>query len=131
IGMKVLADRLDQGLEVLSDMALHPSFPEAEIERLRARRIAGIQAEKSSPSTAASNTVAAALYGRGHPYGHSLSGEEADAKKLTRADVVKAYERIFAPKNAAVVVVGDVTQASVLPKLEAAFGGWKARPGAV
>jgi predicted Zn-dependent peptidase len=131
VSMKVLADRLDAGLELLSDVALNPTFPEAEVERLRARRIAGIQSEKSSPSTAASNAVAAALFGRAHPYGHSLTGEEADAKKLTRADIVKAYDRLFSPKNAAIVVAGDVTQASLVPKLEAAFGSWKAKPDAI
>lgn len=131
VSIKVLADRLDAGLELMGDVALNPTFPEAEVERLRARRIAGIQAEKSNPSAAAANAVAAALFGRAHPYGHSLSGEEADAKKLTRADVVKAYERLFAPQNAALVVVGDVTQASLVPKLEAAFGSWKPKAGAL
>ncbi len=131
VSMKVLADRLDAGLELMSDVALNPTFPEAEVERLRARRIAGIQAEKSSPGTAASNAVAASLFGRAHPYGHSLTGEEADAKKLTRADIVRAYDRLFSPQNAALVVAGDVTQAALVPKLEAAFGAWKAKPGAI
>jgi zinc protease len=131
VGVKVLADRLEKALELMAQVALEPSFPEAEIERLRARRIAGIQSEKSSPNVIASNNVAAALFGRAHPYGHSLSGEESDVKKLTRADIVKTYDRMFSPQNAALVVAGDVTQDKLLPKLEAAFGGWKAKPGAV
>ncbi|MBX3200138.1 MAG: insulinase family protein [Labilithrix sp.] len=131
VSLRVLSERLDAGLELMADVALAPSFPEAEIERLRTRRVTAIQAERSSPGSIASNTVAAALFGRAHPYGHSLTGQEADAKKLTRAEIVRAYERLFTPKNAAIVVAGDVTQASIVPKLEAAFGGWKAKPGAV
>jgi zinc protease len=131
VGVKVLADRLDKALELMSQIALEPSFPEGEIERFRARRIAGIQSEKSSPQAAAANNVAAALFGRAHPYGPSLSGEESDVKKITRADIVKTYERIFSPQNAAIVVSGDVTPDKLVPKLEASFGGWKARPGAV
>jgi predicted Zn-dependent peptidase len=130
LNVRVLSERLDAALELMADVALSPTFPEAEVERLRARRIASIQAEKSSPGTIASNNVAAALFGRAHPYGHSMSGDEDDAKKLTRAEIVRAYERLFNPQNAALVVAGDVTQATLLPKLEATFGAWKAKPGA-
>jgi zinc protease len=127
VSVKVLADKLDTALELMSDVALHPTFPDAEIERLRARRIAGIQAEKSSPATVAQNAVAAALFGRAHPYGHSLGGEESDAKKLTRAELVRTYERLFVPKNSAIIVAGDITKDAILPKLEASFGSaaWK------
>ncbi len=126
VSVKVLADKLDVALELMSDVALNPTFPDAEVERLRARRIAGIQSEKSSPGTVAQNAVAAALFGRAHPYGHSLGGEETDAKKLTRAELVRAYERLFIPKNAALIVAGDITKDAILPKLEATFGLWKA-----
>lgn len=128
VSLRVLGDRLDAGLELLADVALNPTFPEAEIDRLRTRRIAQIQAEKSSPGSIASNNVAASVFGRAHPYGHSIAGEEADAKKLTRAQLVTAYERLFNPRNAAFVVAGDVTPETLLPKLEATFGGWKNRP---
>jgi predicted Zn-dependent peptidase len=125
VSLKVLADKLDAGLEIMSDVALAATLPDAEIERLRARRIAAIQSERSSPASAAQNAVAASLFGRAHPYGHSLSGEEEDAKKLTRAELVRLYERLFVPQNAALVVAGDVKKEALLPKLEAAFGAWK------
>ncbi len=131
VSVKVLADKLEPALELMSDVALHPTFPDAEVERLRARRIAGIQSEKSSPGTIAQNALVAALFGRAHPYGHSLSGEEVDAKKLTRAELVRAYERLFVPKNAAIVVAGDITKDAILPKLEATFGQWKSTAGAI
>ena len=44
---------------------------------------------------------------------------------------MRAHDRLFSPRNAALVVAGDVTAASLLPKLEAAFGSWKAKPGAI
>ncbi|MDF2691817.1 MAG: Zinc protease [Labilithrix sp.] len=130
VSIRVLSERLDAGLELMADIALAPTFPDAEIERLRTRRITGIQSEKSSPGSIASNAVAASLFGRAHPYGHSLTGEEADAKKLTRTELVRAYDRLFTPQNAALVVTGDVTQATLIPQLEATFGTWKPKPGA-
>ena len=125
VSVKVLKDKLDAALELMSDVALNPTFPDAEVDRLRARRIAAIQAEKSSPGTIAQNSVAPVIFGRAHPYGHSLSGDEGDAKKLTRAELVSAYGRLFNPKNAAIVVAGDITKDALLPKLEATFGTWK------
>ncbi len=125
VSIKVMTDKLDPALDIMSDVAQHPAFPDDEIERFRARRIATIQSEKSSPGAAAQNTVAAALFGRAHPYGHAIGGEEADAKKLTKAELVKLYDRLFVPENVAILVAGDVTQASIVPKLEAAFGGWR------
>ena len=130
VSIRVLSERLDAGLELMADVALSPTFPDAEIERLRTRRITGIQAEKSSPQAIASNAVAAALFGRAHPYGHSMTGEEADAKRITRAELVRTYDRLFNPQNAAIVVAGDVTQATLLPKLEATFGAWRSKPAA-
>lgn len=130
VSLKVLTERLDTGLDLMADVTLSPTFPQAEIERLQQRRITGIKAERSNPSAIVNNAAAAALFGRGHPYGHSMYGEEADAKALRRADIVRVYDRLFAPQNAALVVAGDVTQATLLPKLEATFGGWKSKPNA-
>jgi predicted Zn-dependent peptidase len=128
VSVKVLASRLDAALDVMSDVALHPSFPEAEIERLRARRLTGLVQEKNSPSTMAWNAASAVVYGRTHPYGHSLSGREADVKAITRAELVRAYERTFVPGAAAIVVAGDVTKEALVGKLEAAFGAWNGKP---
>lgn len=130
VAIKALPDKLDAALEIMTDIALAPSFPQAEIDRLRARRIAAIRSERSSPGTIAANALGPALYGRAHPYGRSQSGEEADAEKLTQAELVKLYERLWSPKNAAIVVAGDVTREAIVAKLEAAFGKWKPAAGA-
>lgn len=128
--IKVLKAELDPALEILADVALEPTFPQAEIDRLRARRIASLRAEKSQPGSLAQNALAPALYGRTHPYGRALSGEEADAEKLTQGELVKLYDRLWSPKNAAIVVAGDVTREALVPKLEATFGKWKGKPTA-
>ncbi len=124
VSVKALTSKLDEALTLLSDVALAPAFSDAEIERLRSRRIAAIQSERSNPNSAAQNAIAASVFGRNHPYGHSLSGEEADARGLTRTDVVRAYENALTIENAAIVVAGDVTAETLLPQLERAFGSW-------
>jgi zinc protease len=125
--IRMLTEQLDAGLDLLAEIVLTPTFPSDEIERLRTQRITSIQSEKNVPATSANNAMNAALYGRAHPYGHSLTGEEADVKAITRGDLVKAYEKLFTVNNSAIVVAGDINQASLLPKLEARFGAWKAK----
>ncbi|MET0387334.1 MAG: pitrilysin family protein [Polyangiales bacterium] len=126
VRVKVLSSQLEAALEIMSDVALHASFPEAEVARVRSRRVASLQADKSKPVVAARNAAAAAVFGRQHVYGHNLEGEVSDNQKIKRADLVKAYASLFSPRQAALVVVGDVTADLVLPKLAAAFGSWQA-----
>jgi zinc protease len=124
--VKVTTDKLDAALDVLSDVVLHPVFPAEELERLRARRLTRIQQEKNNPHAMASNATVAALYGRAHPYGHTLGGRGPEVEKVVRADLVRAHAVLFNPSRAALVVAGDVAKDVLAKKLEAAFGAWRA-----
>lgn len=126
----VLSDKLDRALELMADVSLAPTFPKEELERLRSRRLAGLAQDKSHPGTMAHNAGSAALYGRKHPYGHSLSGREEDAKALTRDEIVRLYERVFSPSNMTLVACGDVTPKDLSEKLERTFGAFKGKQGA-
>jgi zinc protease len=110
---------------VLSDVLEHPSFPQAEIDRVRARRLTALQQQKNSVQSQAFNAVSAAVYGRANPYGHSLSGVAADAKAVTRDDLVRAYSSLFAPGNISIAVCGDTTAAALRTELEARFGAFR------
>ncbi len=123
--IKVMPAQLDRALELMSDIVLHPTFPEAELERLRTLRLTSLQQEKNSPGAMGWNALAATVYGRGHPYGHSLSGRIADVKAITRADLLAAYKREFTPASTTIVAAGDVTKDDLQTKLEAVFGAWK------
>jgi zinc protease len=122
--VRVLSNKLDDALALIGDEVVHPSFPEAEIDRLKARRLSAIQQEKNSVQTMGSNATSAALFGRANPYGHSLSGREQDLAKVTRAALVKAHGLVFSPSRTAIVVAGDVTRDNLVRKLESVFGGW-------
>jgi zinc protease len=125
VSVKVLTSHLAAALDLLADVALRPTFPEAEIERLRKRWLGSIQQEKNSPPAMEQNALAAAVFGRAHPYGHSLRGQSADVEKLTRADIERAWQRAFEPKSTTIVVAGDVSPDQVRSLLEPRFGTWK------
>jgi predicted Zn-dependent peptidase len=122
--VKVLASHLDPALDLLADVVLRPTFPDAEIERLRKRWMAALQQEKSSPPAMEQNAIAAAVYGRGHPYGHGLRGEAAGLEQLKRDEIAGVWKRAFSPRATTIAVAGDVSAAALRSTLEARFGAW-------
>ncbi|MCA9577531.1 MAG: insulinase family protein [Myxococcales bacterium] len=57
-----------------------------------------------------------------HPYGWPTIGWARDIEAYTRADCLAFYRRWYAPNNATVVVVGDVTESDVLARVRDAYG---------
>ncbi|HRG98558.1 MAG TPA: pitrilysin family protein, partial [Polyangiaceae bacterium] len=125
VGVDVLREHLDKALELMADVVQNPTFPADELERLRARRLAAVQSEKNSPQSMSRNAQAAALYGRAHPYGHSLTGQAADVKAVTVAELTRLHRELFVPSLLTLVVAGGVSEATLVPSLERAFGSMK------
>ncbi|MEI7704969.1 MAG: pitrilysin family protein [Deltaproteobacteria bacterium] len=126
LSMSALRARLDPSLQLFADVALHPSFPEAELDRQRKQLLAAIDRERTEPSSMAARVLPRLVYGDGHPYANpaSGSGTKASVAAITRADVEGWYRSRFQPGDAVLVVVGDVSLKDVLPRLEKLFGGW-------
>jgi zinc protease len=125
LSVDVLREHLDAALELLADVATQPTFPKDEVERLRTRRLANLQAEKNNPSAMMGNAQAAVLFGRAHPYGHALSGEEADVRAISQGDLVKLHKELFVPSLMTIVVSGGVNDTTLVPALERTFGTMK------
>jgi zinc protease len=131
VGLSALKENLDESLAIYSDVILNPAFAPAELERLKALQLAGIQQEKNSPENMALRVLPRLLYGEGHAYSLPMtgSGTEEAVAALGRDDLVAYHDSWFKPNNATMIVVGDTTLAEVRPKLEALFARW--RPGEV
>jgi zinc protease len=123
--MRTLTRHLDRALEIYSDVISNPSFPDKDLERLRLQRLAALRQQKDSPEAVAGLVFQTVLYGRNHPYGHPLAGDETSLASITGADVRNFYETYYRPNNSALIVVGDVKPDAVVAKLEKAFAGWK------
>jgi zinc protease len=129
IGLHVPVKRLAAALPIFADVALRPAFPAAELERVRKDRLTELLQLRDEPRAIASVAFATALYGRDHRYGTAAIGTETSVRAFSRDDLALFHGRTFTPANSAIVVVGDVTAASVQPELEKAFGTWKAPAG--
>ena len=121
--MNTLARYLEPAFDVFSDMALHPSFPEEELERVRKELMVERLRVADNPSRLASEKFSNLLYGM-FRYGRPIEGTYESLQKITRQDVAAFYEQHVLPGNSTLIVVGDVTRKKVENLAEAFFGSW-------
>jgi predicted Zn-dependent peptidase len=117
--------RLAEALPIMADVAQRPTFAASDLERLRQQRLTAILQARDDPNSIAALAFARVLYGTTHRFGTATMGTAQAVKAFTPADLRAFHAATFRPDNAALIVVGDVTVAAVVPLLERSFGGWK------
>jgi zinc protease len=117
--------QLDSALALFADVALRPSFPADEFERLRKNRLTDLLRLRDQGPAIANLAFPAIIYGDVHPYGAATLGTEASVKSLSVADLQGYYQRNFKPNNSTLIIVGDVNPAQIEQKISALFGGWQ------
>jgi len=130
VSLGVLKRNLDAGLALLGDVVMNPTFPEAELERLRSQYLGRIHQEAVEPELTATKVFQKLMFGEGHPYAQPFSGTgtRASVAAITREDLVRVHEMYYRPGNAAVVVVGDITLDEAVAAVSRALRGWEPRP---
>ncbi len=122
-----LSKYTDQLIDILSDVLLHPSFPEEEFDKLKSQMISGLKANADDPNAISRNLRGAALYGLDHPYGEVMT--EATLEAITIDDCKAYFNTYFRPNIAYMVVIGDITVADANKKLNKALKKWKSAKG--
>jgi predicted Zn-dependent peptidase len=118
--------RLKEAVPIMADVALRPTFPAEELERLREERLTSIMQARDDPRAIASIGFPRLVYGREHRYGTAMVGTTATVREFSVAHLREFYGAHYRPEGSALIVAGDVSAGTVLPLLESAFGGWKA-----
>ena len=130
VNMNALKANLDESLELMSDIVLNPTFPEAELERIRAEYLGRIQQHSMQPVITAYKLFQKRLYGEGHPYAQPFTGTGTaeSVQMLTREDLVRQHAELFVPNNTAVVVTGDMGLDEAIETIEKVFARWERGP---
>ena len=118
-----LSKYFPQVLSLMSDAVVNPKFSAEEIKTSKERMIEGLKSEEKNASSIASRVSNALTYGKNTSRGEFVT--EASINKIGLKDVQDFYNKYYAPDNAYLVIVGDVTMDQVKPMIEKAFGGWK------
>ena len=118
-----LKARLEPTLDLYADVLLRPSFPEADLERMKKLELANLQQVRQDPGSIASRVASQLVYGPDHPFGRLTT--EASINSQTSAEMKAWHAAHIRPQAGTLVVVGDTSLAELLPKLEARFGAWR------
>lgn len=110
-------------LDLLAEIALRPVFPEAEVERVRGRRLTEILRRRTLPQSLASERFAAEVYGD-RPYGHPRIGNEASVSRITREDLMEHYGRFVRSPGSTFVAAGRFDPEELFESIRELFHDW-------
>jgi zinc protease len=123
-----LASRFfDTGLAVMADAIQHSSFDPEELRKEQEVVIEEIKRGDDIPSRKLTEALFATSY-RQHPYRRPVIGSDATVNSLTREHILSFFHTWYVPNNMTFVVTGDFVPEEVLPRIQAAFRNYPARP---
>ncbi|MGZ3774005.1 MAG: M16 family metallopeptidase [Pseudobdellovibrionaceae bacterium] len=115
----------DSLLDLFVDVTSNPSFKEAEISRLRAQMVAGLQKKVDDPSVFIDSRMDQFLFDK-HPYGRDIKGTPNSLKAISKQDIIKHYLTFYRPNNSSLAVVGNFDE-DFEKRVQEAFGKWTKR----
>lgn len=122
--LSALTANLAPSLDLLRQVVREPAFAPADLERVRAQTITGIQQAMKSPQGVATRAVGPEIFGANSPYGGNPTVESVRA--ITREDLVGFKDSWIRPDNGEVFVISDKPLAEIVTALDASFGNWRA-----
>ncbi len=122
-GISVPRSRFAPALELLAEVVLSPSFPEAEVDRLRDERLNDLLQARAEPRRRIERVFPETIYASTAPYARPLGGTERTVPGLDREAVQAAYWRLADPASAVFVVAGDLQGLALVDLVEKHFGG--------
>ncbi|MBI3326949.1 MAG: insulinase family protein [Nitrospinae bacterium] len=125
VSAEMLSRSTRQGLELLAEVILHPTFEPGELEKKRVDLLAAIKREEDDLFQLTFNLLVQTLFPK-HPYGLKVLGTPESVSRLTRDDLLAWYRRYAMPNNLVLAVVGDVEAGVVQEEVAHLFGPWSA-----
>jgi len=120
--MRGLVETLPRMLDLLADVVRNPTFPQGEVDLIKANTTQQLQAQLASPQYVANKLFRQTLFGS-HPYARiGVTPETLPA--IDRDSLVEYHATWYRPNHAFLVVVGDAAPEAVFAAASTAFGGW-------
>jgi len=112
-----LKKNVDGTLKLLEERIFNPKFTEDAFARIKKQTVEGFKIAKTQPATVASAVFAKVNYGDKHILGVAEDGDEETVKNFTLKDVQYYYDNYMTSQGVNVVVVGDIKEGEIIPKL--------------
>ena len=116
----VLEDYVSYALDLMGDILVASSFPEAALEREKDVVCQEIRQYNDDPSHLALQSIKSLLWGT-DPLACSVTGTESEVSQLTRSDVIGFISKNYTPDRIIVAAAGAVEHDSVVEQAQDAF----------
>ncbi|MES2416434.1 MAG: pitrilysin family protein [Patescibacteria group bacterium] len=110
--------------DVVSDIYLNSTFPEAEMQKEKGVIIEEINMYEDQPMRHVQDLIMEIMYGD-QPAGWNIAGPIENIKKMKRDDFVKYKKEQYVPKATTVVIAGGVNEKDMMKEIKKAFGNLK------
>lgn len=119
---------ISRALEVLSQLALNPLFPEGEIELEKKVIIEEMRFYRDDPEDLVMLKLEKACY-KGSCYSREILGTPASVGRLTAAALSSYHRDYFTPSNCSLTIAGAFDSTEILSSVEEQFGAgvWENR----
>lgn len=107
--------------DVVTDIYLNSTFPEAEMQKEKGVIVEEINMYEDMPQRHVQDLLMKLLYGD-QPAGWNIAGEKVNVLEMKRDDFVKYKHNHYLPEATVLVVAGAVTEKEVLNEVNKIFG---------
>ncbi len=121
---KALAEDLPTLVDVLADVLRYPSFPMAQVERLRGETLTWLRYQQQDTRRLATRAFRENLYAPEHPYHYGLRGTLETVAALPLALLADFHTRIYGPHGMIIAIVGAIRAEEAIALVEQRFGDW-------
>jgi zinc protease len=117
IRVSSLVKNLDATLLLMLDMMLNPTFDKDDFDRVKNQLIQALEQGSKDAHTLAGIALKQVTYGTTNRVGLPGSGTIKTVSAIELKDIKNFYKLYFSPKQASLVIVGDLSKSNILPKL--------------
>ena len=126
VRITALSERIDEAAAFLGETMSGPIFPEREIERLKAERLAEILQLETEPRGLADEKFSEFLYGTQSRYSKPAEGTTESVSRISQSDVATFYATRYRSGSTTVIVAGDMSAPKARELVARAFERWPA-----
>lgn len=118
--IKIIKDKIDVALDILSDMLFNSVFDEKEFEREKGVIFEEIKMYTENPLLHITDFFDSILY-KGHALGKVISGSSFSVSNMARAKLLHYKERFYQPAHMVIAISGDIKKSETVRVVEKYF----------
>jgi len=124
--LRCLVEDFPRLTALLAEVIRQPTFPAAELEKVRGQTLTGIMQGDQDTRTLAERGLRTLAYPAGHPYARATIGTRESVGAIGRDAIVAFHARHYRPDTLSFSVVGGIPFTEAVTTIERAFGDWAA-----